>query len=220
MKLRRYLVAGILVWVPLAVTFLLLRAAVGLMDRTLLLIPADYRPEVVLQQLFGTENPVYIPGLGVILTFVVLFLTGVLAANFVGRAFVGGWEALMDRIPVVRSVYSAAKNFAEIVFSDSSESFKRVLLIEYPRKGLFSLAFQTSTDLGEVQGRTGEDVVCCFVPTTPNPTSGFVIMVPRRDITVLDMDVDEALKMTISLGVVVPQWRNDRTPDLPFEKET
>ncbi len=220
MKLRRYLVAGILVWVPLAVTFLLLRAAVGLMDRTLLLIPADYRPEVVLQQLFGTENPVYIPGLGVILTFVVLFLTGVLAANFVGRAFVGGWEALMDRIPVVRSVYSAAKNFAEIVFSDSSESFKRVLLIEYPRKGLFSLAFQTSTDLGEVQGRTGEDVVCCFVPTTPNPTSGFVIMVPRRDITVLDMDVDEALKMIISLGVVVPQWRNDRTPDLPFEKET
>ncbi|MDJ0700101.1 MAG: DUF502 domain-containing protein [Woeseiaceae bacterium] len=218
MKLRRYLVAGILVWVPLAVTFLLLRAAVGLMDRTLLLIPADYRPEVVLQQLFGTENPVYIPGLGVILTFVVLFLTGVLAANFVGRAFVGGWEALMDRIPVVRSVYSAAKNFAEIVFSDSSESFKRVLLIEYPRKGLFSLAFQTSTDLGEVQGRTGEDVVCCFVPTTPNPTSGFVIMVPRRDITVLDMDVDEALKMIISLGVVVPQWRNDRTPDLPFEK--
>ena len=220
MKLRRYLVAGILVWVPLAVTFLLLRAAVGLMDRTLLLIPADYRPEVVLQQLFGTENPVYIPGLGVILTFVVLFLTGVLAANFVGRAFVGGWEALMDRIPVVRSVYSAAKNFAEIVFSDSSESFKRVLLIEYPRKGLFSLAFQTSTDLGEVQGRTGEDVVCCFVPTTPNPTSGFVIMVPRRDITVLDMDVDEALKMIISLGVVVPKWRNDRTPDLPFEKET
>ncbi len=217
LKLRRYLVAGILVWVPLAVTFLLLRAAVGLMDRTLLLIPAAYRPEVVLQQLFGTENPVYIPGLGVILTFVVLFLTGVLAANFVGRAFVGGWEALMDRIPVVRSVYSAAKNFAEIVFSDSSESFKRVLMIEYPRKGLYSLAFQTSTDLGEVQGRTGEDVVCCFVPTTPNPTSGFVIMVPRKDITVLDMDVDEALKMIISLGVVVPQWRNNRTPDLPFE---
>ncbi len=219
MKLRRYLVAGILVWVPLAVTFLLLRAAVGLMDRTLLLIPAQYRPEVVLQQVFGTENPVYIPGLGVILTFVVLLLTGVLAANFVGRAFVGGWESLMDRIPVVRSVYSAAKNFAEIVFSDSSESFKRVLMIEYPRKGLYSLAFQTSTDLGEVQGRTGEDVVCCFVPTTPNPTSGFVIMVPRRDITVLDMDVDEALKMIISLGVVVPQWRNNKTPDLPFEEE-
>ena len=220
MKLRRYLVAGILVWVPLAVTFLLLRAAVGLMDRTLLLIPAAYRPEVLLQQVFGTENPVYIPGLGVILTFLVLLLTGVLAANFVGRAFVGGWESLMDRIPVVRSVYSAAKNFAEIVFSDSSESFKRVLMIEYPRKGLYSLAFQTSTDLGEVQGRTGEDVVCCFVPTTPNPTSGFVIMVPRKDITVLDMEVDEALKMIISLGVVVPQWRNDRTPDLPFEKES
>ena len=220
LKLRRYLVAGILVWVPLAVTFLLLRAAVGLMDRTLLLIPQQYRPEFVLQQLFGTENPVYIPGLGVILTLVVLLLTGLLAANFVGRAFVGGWESLMDRIPVVRSVYSAAKNFAEIVFSDTSQSFKKVLLIQYPRKGLYSLAFQTSTQLGEVQGRTGEDVVCCFVPTTPNPTSGVVIIVPKKDVTILDMDVDEALKMIISLGVVVPQWRNNRTPELPLEDES
>ncbi len=203
---------------PLAVTYLLLRAAVGIMDRTLLLIPSDYRPEVLLQQLFDTESPIYIPGLGVILTFIVLFLTGLLAANFVGRAFVGGWERLMDRIPVVRGIYSAAKNFAEIVFSDSSRAFKKVLLVEYPRKGIYSLAFQTSTDLGEVQGRTGEDVVGCFVPTTPNPTSGFIIIVPTKDVTVLDMEVDEALKMIISLGVVVPEWRNVRTADLPFEQ--
>ena len=93
-----------------------------------------------------------------------------------------------------------------------------MLLIEYPRKGLYSLAFQTSSELGEVQGRTGEDVVCCFVPTTPNPTSGFVIMVPRRDVTVLDMEVDEALKMIISLGVVVPTWRNEQTRELPFKE--
>lgn len=208
-RLRRYLVAGVLVWAPLAVTFILLRFAVNIMDKTLAIIPQQYRPD----ELLGF----HIPGLGVILTFVVLFITGMLAANFVGRFVVGGWESLMDRIPVVRSVYSAAKNFAEIVFSDSNESFKKVLLIEYPRKGLYSLAFQTSSDLGEVQSRTGEDVVCCFVPTTPNPTSGIVIMVPRRDITVLDMDIDEALKMIISLGVVVPTWSQDQTGELPFE---
>ena len=182
--LRRYLVAGILVWVPLAVTYALLRFVVGLMDRTLLLLPQQYRPE----ELLGFQ----IPGLGVILTILVLLITGVLAANIVGRAFVGGWESLLDRIPVVRSVYSAAKNFAEIVFSDSSQSFKKVLLIQYPREGLYSLAFQTSTELGEVQGRTGEEIVCCFVPTTPNPTSGFIVIVPKKDVTVLDMEVDEA----------------------------
>ena len=179
------------------------------MDRTLLLIPAPYRPEVLLG--------VNIPGLGVILAIVVLLLTGLLAANFVGRAFVGGWESLMDRIPFVRAVYSGAKNFAEMVFSDSSQSFKHVLLIQYPRKGLYSLAFQTSSELGEVQGRTGEEVICCFVPTTPNPTSGFIIIVPRKDITVLDMEVDEALKMIISLGVVIPPWTKQQTAELPFD---
>ena len=217
-RIRRYLVAGILVWVPLSVTYLLLRFVVGIMDRTLLLLPRQFRPENVLQQLFGTEYPIHIPGLGVILTIIVLLITGILAANFVGRAFVGGWESMMDRIPVVRSIYSAAKNFAEMVFSDSSQSFKKVLLIEYPRKGLYSLAFQTATELGEVQGRTGEDIVCCFVPTTPNPTSGFIIIVPRKDIIVLDMEVDEALKMIISLGVVVPTWHKNPTGELPFPK--
>ncbi len=208
-RIQKYLVAGILVWAPLFVTWLLLRFAVGLMDKTLLLIPQQYRPE----ELLGVN----IPGLGVILTLVVLFVTGVLAANFVGRAFVGGWESLMDRIPVVRAIYSAAKNFAEIVFSDSSQSFKQVLLIEYPRKGLYSLAFQTSSELGEVQGRTGEAVVCCFVPTTPNPTSGFIIVVPKKDVIELDMEVDEALKMIISLGVVVPTWRREQTGELPLK---
>jgi len=203
-------VAGILVWVPLAVTYTLLRFVVGLMDRTLLLLPRQFRPE----ELLGFN----IPGLGVILTIIVLLITGLLAANFVGRAFVGGWESLLDRIPVVRSIYSAAKNFAEMVFSDSSQSFKKVLLIEYPRKGLYSLAFQTSTELGEVQGRKGEEIVCCFVPTTPNPTSGFIVIVPKKDVTVLDMEVDEALKMIISLGVVVPTWHKDKTGELPFPK--
>lgn len=216
-RLRRYLVAGLLVWIPLGVTILLISFAVRQMDKTLAVIPNKYQPGVLLQQLLGTENPVHVPGFGVILIVLVVLLTGVLVANFVGRYFVGGWESLMERIPVVRTIYSAAKKFAEVVFSDSSQSFKKVLLIEYPRKGLYSLAFQTSTELGEVQGRTGEDVVCCFVPTTPNPTSGIVIILPKKDVVVLDMDVDEALKMVISLGVVVPKWRNDKTGELPFE---
>lgn len=208
-RLQRYLVAGILVWVPLAVTFALVYLAVDITDNTLLLIPEQYRPDSLLG--------FHIPGLGVILALIVLLVTGVLAANFVGRALVSGWESLLERIPFVRAIYSAAKKFSEIVFSDTSESFKKVLLIEYPRRGLYSLAFQTATDLGEVQARTGEDVVCCFVPTTPNPTSGLIIIVPKKDVTELDMEIDEALKMIISLGVVVPTWRRDQTADLPLK---
>jgi uncharacterized membrane protein len=207
--LRRYLVAGLLVWIPLGVTIFILRVLIGLMDRSLLLIPQQYRPE----EWFGFT----IPGLGLILTLLVLLITGLLAANIVGRSMVGLWESMLDRIPVVRSVYSAAKNFAEIVFSDSGQSFKKVLLIEYPRKGVYSLAFQTATSLGEVQGRMGEEMICTFVPTTPNPTSGYIIILPKKDIIELDMEIDEALKMIISLGVVVPAWRKDQIAELPLE---
>jgi uncharacterized membrane protein len=198
-SLQRYIVAGLLVWVPLGVTIFVLKLLVDLMDQTLVLIPPDYRPENVLG--------VHIPGLGIVLTVAVLLVTGVLAANFFGRRLVGFWEAILHRIPLVRSIYSAAKNFAEIVLTDANQSFKRVCLIEYPRKGLYSLCFQTSTDIGEVQTRTPEECVCVFVPTTPNPTSGLILMVPRDDVTVLDMDVEDALKMVISLGVVVPKAR-------------
>ncbi len=208
-RLRRYLVAGILVWLPLGVTIFLLRILIGLMDKSMVLVPQQYRPE----EWLGFA----IPGLGLVLTMLVLLLTGLLATNFLGRGMVSLWESMLERIPVVRSVYSAAKNFTEIVFSDSGQSFKKVLLIEYPRKGLYSLAFQTATQLGEVQGRTGEEIVCTFVPTTPNPTSGFIIIVPRRDVIELDMDIDEALKMIISLGVVVPTWRSDRIGELPLK---
>jgi len=207
-NLRRYFVAGLLVWLPLGVTFLLFRFIINAMDRSLSLLPDRYQPEALL----GFA----IPGLGLVLTLLLVLVTGVLAANIVGRSMVGVWESVLHRIPFVRTVYSAAKNFAEVVFSDSNQSFKKVLMIEYPRKGLYSLAFQTATSLGEVQGRTGEDVVCTFVPTTPNPTSGFIIMVPRKDVIELDMAVDEALKMIISLGVVVPTWQQDRMPELPL----
>lgn len=207
--LRRYLVAGLLVWIPLGVTIFILKVLIGLMDKTLLLIPQQYRPE----EWLGFS----VPGLGLILTLLVLLVTGLLAANIVGRSMVGLWESLLDRIPVVRSVYSAAKNFTEIVFSDSGQSFKKVLLIEYPRKGIYSLAFQTATNLGEVQGRTGEQMVCTFVPTTPNPTSGYIIIVPKKDIIELDMEIDEALKMIISLGVIIPTWGKDQIAELQLE---
>lgn len=209
-RLRTYLVTGLLVWVPLGITLLLLKFLVDFMDQTLLLLPVAYRPETVL----GFN----IPGLGIVLTLAVLLLTGIFTANFFGRKLVVAWESLLQRIPLVRSVYSAAKSFAEVVLTNNTDSFKEVLLIEYPRKGLYSLCFQTSTQLGEIQSRTGEQVICVFVPTTPNPTSGVMILVPKKDVIVLDMQVEEAVKMVVSLGVVVPRWsKQNRSNDVQTE---
>ena len=208
-RLRRYFVAGLLVWLPLGVTIVIVRFLIGLMDKTLVFIPRQYHPE----ELLG----IGVPGLGVILTVILLLITGVLTANFVGRSFLKGWESLLDRIPVARSIYSAAKNFAEIVFSDSGNAFSKVLLVEYPREGIYSLTFQTASKIGEIEARTGEDVVACFVPTTPNPTSGFIIIVPKKDTIELDMEVDEAVKLIMSLGVVVPTWSRERTAELPLK---
>jgi len=213
-NLRRYIVAGLLVWLPLAVTYKLLEFVIGQMDgwldEFLKWLPPSYHPDEMLG--------IALPGLGVLFTFLLLVITGMLAANFVGRAFVTGWESLLDRIPFVRAIYSAVKSFAELVFADQSQSFKKVLLVQYPRKGLFSLAFQTSSNLGELQVRTGEELVCTFVPTTPNPTSGVIIMVPKQDTIELDMEVDEALKMIISLGVVVPVWKAGQIAELPLKQ--
>jgi uncharacterized membrane protein len=198
LNLRRYLVAGLLVWVPLGATILIFSVLFDLMDRLLLLLPAQLRPE----QLLGFR----IPGFGAILAIIVLLSTGVFVANFFGRYLVGSFESLLDRIPLVRGVYGSVKHFAEVVFSDSNASFKKVLLIEYPRPGLYSLAFQTSENPAEVQARTGDEIVTVFLPTTPNPTSGFMLFVPRKDVTELDMSVEEALKTIISLGVVLPGY--------------
>lgn len=211
-RFRTYIITGLLVWVPLGVTFFLIKFMVAFMDQTLLLLPPNLRPDVLL----GFN----IPGLGILLTLIVLITTGVLAANLFGRKLVSIWESLLDRIPLVRSVYSAAKTFAEVVLLDNTESFKEVLLIEYPRRGLYSLCFQTSTQLGEVQSRTGEEVICVFVPTTPNPTSGVMIIVPKKDVVVLDMQIEEAVKMVVSLGVVVPEWRGNTAISPPEEPDS
>ena len=203
------MVAGLLVWIPIYVTVVVVRFVTRQLDKSLVLLPRPYRPE----ELLGFA----IPGFGIVLTLLLLLLTGLLAANIVGRSLVGRWESLLHRIPFVRAVYSATKSFAEIVLSDSGQSFKKVLLIEYPRKGIYSLAFQTATTLEEVQHRTREDVVCAFVPTTPNPTSGFIVLVPRDEVVELDMEVDAAVKMIVSLGVVVPTWSKDRIAGLPLK---
>lgn len=199
---RRYIIAGLLVWAPLGVTLLVLKLVADIVQG-LVKIPPQYRPEALIG--------VNIPYLDVLLTLIagilVLAVTGLIVTNFLGRQLVSFWESILERIPLVRSVYSAAKKFSEVLFAETGDSFKKVLLIEYPRKGLYSVCFQTSTELEEVQARTNEEVICVFVPTTPNPTSGLILMVPRRDVIELDMDVESALKMVVSLGVVVPRWK-------------
>ncbi len=197
-RLRRWLLAGLLLWLPLGVTILTFRFLLNLMDRMLFLLPPAYRPE----QWLGFR----VPGLGLILTILLLLVTGILAANLIGRRLVSLYEAFLARIPFVRSVYGAVKSFSEVVLSGSSTSFKKVVLIEYPRMGMYSVAFQTSEDAEEIQARTGSTVVTVFLPTTPNPTSGYMLFVQRSEVTVLDMSVEEALKLVVSLGVVVPKW--------------
>ena len=211
--LRRYLIAGILVWLPLGVTLLVLKLLVGLVETLLELVPAAYHPET----LIGLEIPYLNVILALLAMFVVVVVTGLLAANLFGRKLVAMWESLLGRIPLVRSIYQSAKQVAETVFSSSGKSFRKVLLIEYPRKGLYTLAFQTSNSAGEAQERIGEDLTTVFIPTTPNPTSGFIILVPTKDVVELEMSVDEALKMVISLGMVEPKWPSEKLQKTPSD---
>ena len=200
--LRRYIIAGLLIWLPLGVTLLVFKLLVGLVEELIDLVPRQYHPEALL----GLEIPYFDVILTIIAMFVITVLTGLIVTNFFGRKLVKLWESILGRIPVVRSIYQSAKQIAETVFSSTGKSFRKVLLIEYPRKGLYTLAFQTGSSAGEVQAKTGEEVTTVFIPTTPNPTSGFIILVPTKDVIELDMNVDEALKMVISLGMVEPQW--------------
>ena len=193
---RRYLMAGLLVWIPILATVLVVRFMLRLMDSTLLLLPPSIRP----QSLFG----VHIPGLGAILALVLLLLTGVLVSNMIGRTLMEMWDDLLNRIPFVRGIYSGVKNFSTTILSSSGNSFKKVLLIEYPSKGIWSIGFQTAAEVPLVAEQTGEAQVCVFIPTTPNPTAGFIVMVPQSRAIELKMSVDEAMKMIVTLGVVMP----------------
>ena len=195
-KLRTIIVAGLLVWIPLGLTIFVIKLLIDLLGQTYLLIPPALRPE----NLIGFE----IPGIGVVVAIIVVLLTGLITANYFGKRIVESWDSFLDRIPLVRSIYSPLKKFSELVLSDQTQSFSKVLLIEYPRKGIYSLCFQTSKELGEVQNQAGEEMVCVYIPTTPNPTSGYIVLVPQNEVQELKMSVEDALKMIISLGVVVP----------------
>lgn len=195
--LRRYLVAGLLVWVPLGVTLLVISFLVDTMDGTLRLLPEAWRPE----HLLGFR----IPGLGAVLTVITVLVTGMVVSNLLGREIVHIGEKLLGRIPVVRSIYAAVKQITEGMFSGSGKSFRKVVLVPYPHANSWTLAFLTGEGSREARAKTGKELVSVFVPTTPNPTSGFFLMVPRPDMIELDMSVDDGLKMLLSIGVVVPE---------------
>jgi uncharacterized membrane protein len=194
--LRRYLINGLLIWVPVLVTVLVVRFILELMDRTLLVLPRSIRPDTLLG--------LHIPGFGALLGLLIVLLTGLLVTNFIGRALIAIGEDLLERIPFVRALYGGVKSFSETVLSKSGSSFKKVLLVEYPRPGAWSVGFQTTDHLPEINARLGAPQVCVFIPTTPNPTSGFIIFVPRSQCIELDMHVDAAMKMIVTLGVVGP----------------
>ena len=198
--MRNYLIGGLLVWIPIMVTVWVVRFLARILDQSLLLLPSPWRPEA----LFG----MYVPGLGVILSLLLLLLTGVLVTNLFGGRMVRGLESLVRRVPVIGPVYSGAKTFSETVLTDKGSSFKQVVMVEFPRKGVYSIGFITSHELEEAQHKTEQVVTCVFVPTTPNPTTGFIILVPRDEVVYMDMTVDDAFKMLLTLGVVVPKWKN------------
>jgi uncharacterized membrane protein len=195
-SLRRLLVAGTLVWLPIIATIWVVSFFVKLMDRTLVLLPDRYQPQ--------TFMGFHLPGLGLIFAFIVVLLTGLLVTNLIGRQLVGYWEELMQRIPLVRSVYGGVRSFTESVLS-SSNSFRQVVAVEYPRPGIWSIGFVTAEDVAEVSRRTGQQLTCVFVSTAPNPTSGFIILVPKSQLIQLEMSVDAAMKMIVTCGVVLPE---------------
>ena len=190
--LRSYFISGLLFWLPIWVTLLALKFLVDLLSNSLLLLPHDYQPDVLLG--------VHIPGIGVIITLLVILITGILVTNYLGRRLVMIGEAIMARIPLVRSIYTGVKQVTQTLFTPNGQSFRKVLLVEFPQPGVWSIAFQTGVVEGEVKSSLNEDyMVSYFIPTTPNPTSGFLMMAPKNKVIELDMSVDQALKFVISL---------------------
>ena len=200
--MRKYFITGLLVLVPLAITLWVLNLIIGTMDQSLLFLPVQWRPKA----LVGFD----IPGLGSILTLLIIFFTGLASHNLIGRQVVLLWEAIVTRIPVVNSIYSSVKQVSDTLFSSSGNAFRKALLVEYPRKGSWTIAFLTGVPGGDVKNHLEGDYVSVYVPTTPNPTSGFFLMVPRADTVELNMNVDEALKYIVSMGVVAPPERLDK----------
>lgn len=194
--MKKNFITGLLVLVPLFITVWVLTTLIGIMDQSLWLLPAEWRPEAV----FGRS----IPGLGAVLTLLIILVTGLIATNFFGKRLVDLWEALLTRVPVVKSIYMSVKQVSDTLFSDSGNAFRKALLVQYPRQGSWTIAFLTGTPGGDVANHLKGDYVSVYVPTTPNPTSGFFLMMHKSETIELDMSVDAALKYIISMGVVAP----------------
>lgn len=194
--MKKYLITGLLIWIPLVITIWVLKLVVDTLDQTLLLMPLALRTESWLG--------VHIPGLGVLLTVVIVLVTGVLAANFIGERLVRIWDELIHRIPFVSSIYSSVKQVSDTLFSSGGQAFRKALLVQWPREGLWTIGFLTGTPGGEVANHLPGDFVSVYVPTTPNPTGGYFVILARKDVIELDMSVDQALTYIISMGAVAP----------------
>lgn len=194
--MKKYFITGLLIWIPLAITGMVLAWIVGTLDQVILWMPQQLQPRAV----FGFN----VPGLGVIVTLLIIFLTGLVGANVLGQRLVRYWEVVLSRIPVVKSIYYSVKQVSDTLFSSNGQAFRKALLVQYPREGSWTIAFLTGKPGGAAAGHLHGDYVSVYVPTTPNPTSGFFLMMPKADVIELDMSVDEALKYIISMGVVAP----------------
>ncbi|HEY8068038.1 MAG TPA: DUF502 domain-containing protein [Burkholderiales bacterium] len=194
--MKKYLIAGLLIWIPLVITIWVLKLIVDSLDQTLLLLPSELRTESA----FG----VHIPGLGVVITLVIVFLTGVFATNLLGARLLQWGDDLVQRIPVVRSIYSSVKQISDTLFSSSGQAFRKALLVQWPRDGMWTIAFLTGRPGGDLANHLPGDYISVYVPTTPNPTGGYFVVVARKDAIELDMSVDDALKYVISMGVAPP----------------
>ena len=203
-RIRRYLITGLVVWIPLVITVWVLSVLVSTMDQTLLLLPPTFRTESWLG--------VYVPGMGVVLTLLVVFLTGVLTANIIGQRLFSVWERAVARIPVVNTIYKSVKQVSDTLFSPTGQAFRKALLVQWPSPGMWTIAFLTGTPGGDVTNHLKGDYVSIYVPTTPNPTGGYFVIVPRSAVIELDMPVDIALKYIISMGVVAPRHIRRSSP--------
>ncbi len=194
--MKRYLITGLLIWIPLVITIWVLHFLVSTMDQSLLLLPPQWQPEA----LIGRS----IPGIGAILTVLIVLVTGVLASNILGQRLVAFWEAILRRIPVVNSIYLGVKQVSDTLFRPGGDAFRKAVLVEWPREGMWTIAFLTGVPGGDAANHLRGNYVSIYVPTTPNPTGGYFIMLPREDIIELDMKVDVALKYIVSMGVAAP----------------
>ena len=194
--MKRYFITGLLVLVPLLITLWVLATLIGIMDQSLLLLPSAWRPEAQL----GYR----IPGLGALLTLLIVFVTGLVATNFFGKQLIIMWEAFLGRVPVVKGIYNSVKQVSDTLFSGSGQAFRQALLVQFPHQGSWTIAFLTGQPGGDVTNHLHGEYVSVYVPTTPNPTGGYFLMMRKSDVIELDMSVDEALKYIISMGVVTP----------------